>query len=154
MGNNFNSQVYRGILFSQLQDGTRSLEQRQWRFNVATNYAFSESSRLSGFSVGGALRHQSRVAIGYDLEFKNNFWSPILDKPVWGPAETNGDVWLKYQRNLKFGGRRIVWQAQFNVRNVIGGNERIPVYGNPDGTIGRYRHALPRDVFLTNTFKF
>jgi hypothetical protein len=58
------------------QDGTASAEQRKWRFNLVTNYRFGPGSlfgeRLRGWSIGGAVRWQDRLGIGYPVSRNPN----------------------------------------------------------------------------------
>ena len=75
----------------------------------------------------------------------------MLERPFYGPAELNGDVWFSYTRKLS---DRLRWKAQLNLRNLIGSQEEIPVYTNPDGQRALYRLAPDRNWFLTNTFSF
>src|SRR5688500_5819780 len=49
------------------QEGALSRELREWRVNLATTYEFRQG-RLTGLSVGGAWRYQSKVAIGYQFK--------------------------------------------------------------------------------------
>lgn len=134
-------------------DGTVSSEQREWRVNLATNYRFANDGLLDGWSVGGAVRHQSKVAIGYPLtdEDGDNVFLPTLAAPYFGPAETSGDLWISHERKIWDGK---MWKFQINYRNAIGRNTPIPFDANPDGTIARFRNPNPREVFITNTLSF
>ena len=134
-------------------DGTVSSEQREWRVNLATNYRFGSDGFLDGWAAGGAVRYQSKVAIGYPLtdDDGDGVYLPTLGAPIWGPAETNGDLWLSYERDVMDGKK---WKFQINFRNAFGDNEIIPIDANPDGSIARVRNPNPREVFITNTLKF
>ena len=147
----FNQQVITGLTSARARDGAVSQEQRKWRVNAVSNFEFSEG-RLRGFGVGGSLRWQSKVATGYPvtLDALGN-QLPVLERPFYGPAELNGDVWFSYTRKLS---DRVRWKAQLNLRNLIGSQEEIPVYTNPDGQRALYRLAPDRNWFLTNTFSF
>ena len=139
------------IAKAQLQDGKVSLEQREWRVNFATNYNFTEGA-LKGFGVGGAYRYQSKVAAGYeqvpDLVLGV---VPLLDRPLFGPAEWNGDMWFSYKRPLT---NKIDMKVQLNIRNLFGDDGLIPVIINPDGKVAAYRNSNPRDTFITTTFSY
>lgn len=133
------------------KDNAATQELRKHRVNASTNYDFPEG-RLKGFGVGGAVRWQSKVAIGYATELNSsNLQVPILSRPYFGPAEFNGDVWLSYSRKLT---EKIRWKAQLNLRNVIGSEADIPVAADPNGNRSVYRIAPERQWFLTNTFSF
>ena len=136
------------------KDGTVSQEQREWRGNLATNYAFSGDTWLKGFEIGGAVRYQSKAAVGYeqlDLD-GDGIYLPKLDDPIYGPSETRGDIWLRYRRKLL--DNKVDWTIQLNMRNVIGDTDPIPIWANPDRSFARFRNPPTRDVFLSNTFKF
>ncbi|MGY8719793.1 MAG: hypothetical protein ACKVI3_18665, partial [Verrucomicrobiia bacterium] len=47
-------------------EGQPSHEIREWRANFITNYKFNDDSKLKGWSVGGALRWQDQVAVGFE----------------------------------------------------------------------------------------
>ncbi len=133
------------------KDGTVSLEQREWRVNIATNYDFIEGA-LKGFGVGGAYRYQSEVAVGYELDRTDDgILLPILDRPFFGPTEWNADVWFSYTRAIT---NKIDWKVQLNIRNALGNDDYIPVVINPDGRTAVVRNPNPTDIYLSNTFKF
>jgi hypothetical protein len=147
----FNQQVITGLISARARDGAVSQEQRKWRVNAVSNYEFREG-RFRGFGLGGALRWQSKVATGYAVTLDRlGNQLPVLSQPFFGPAEFNGDVWLSYARKLT---DKVRWKVQLNVRNLIGSQEEIPVFTNPDGQHALYRLAPDRNWFLTNTFSF
>lgn len=133
------------------EDGRVSQEQRKWRANLVTNYKFSDG-RFAGFGIGGALRWQDKVATGYEIEVEDGLIvTPLLDKPFFGNDELNGDIWFSYSKKL---GNGIDWKIQLNIRNLIRDDEYIPVVTNPDGRVAVVRNPPPREIFITNTFKF
>ncbi len=149
----WNSNIGSEYAGRKLQEGTNVPELREWRFNVITNYDFTEG-RLRGFSVGGGLRWQDEVVIGYrpvpgaiagDLSFD-------LANPYYGPTETNVDLWVGYGRRKVW--RDIDWRIQLNVRNAFAGDELIPITTQPDGTPAGYRIAPYQTWTITNTFRF
>ena len=136
------------------KDGTVSLEQRKERINLISTYSFLDDSRFKGVTVGGALRWQSAIATGYETEVNDGVVTPIVSRPFLGPEELNGDAWVSYERQLSLRDRPIDWKIQLNVRNLIGGDDYIPVVTNPDGTVAVVRNPPTREVFLTNSFSF
>lgn len=135
-----------------LQEGTNVPELREWRFNAISNYDF-ESGILKGVYVGGGVRYQSDIVIGYrpiDGAVPGTISFDIAN-PYMGPAETNYDAWVGYNRRIS---RNIDWSLQLNVRNIGGGNELIPITTQPDGSPAGYRIAPYQTWTLTNTFKF
>jgi outer membrane receptor protein involved in Fe transport len=134
------------------RDGTISLEQRKWRANLVTNYRFAQSSRFRGFSVGGGIRWQDKVGIGYSqLYSPETGIVPDLSRPFFAPSEWNGDMWFTYERKIN---ERVNWKVQLNFRNLFGDHNDIPVRANPDGSIAAIRIPNDKTWFLTNTFEF
>ena len=146
-----------------LAEGTNVPELRKWRFNAITTYNFEEGS-LKGLFVGGGVRWQDKVAIGYPpTGFKDgsttgyeNSITFDLNDPYYGPTETNFDAWIGYTRKLsrQFFSRNIEWTIQLNASNIGQGNELIPVTVQPDGTPATFRIAPHQYFTLTNTFRF
>jgi hypothetical protein len=137
-----------------LLDGTSVPECREWRINLITNYDFTEGF-LKGLNVGGGMRYQSSVIIGYpplgdpddptEIEYD-------LDNPFEGPSETYFDFWVGYQRPLT---EKINWRIQLNIYNVFqDDNELIPITAQPTGQIAAYRIAPKRSWSITSTFEF
>jgi hypothetical protein len=136
-----------------LQEGTAVPELREWRWNLINTYDFS-TGWLKNVSVGGAIRYQSDVVIGYEPVPTTPNASEItfnLDDPYKGPSETDFDLWIGYWRKL---GDKVTWNIQLNVRNAFNGNDLIPISTQPDGTPAGYRIKPPQTWTLTNTFKF
>ncbi|MCG8527015.1 MAG: hypothetical protein MI748_11575 [Opitutales bacterium] len=143
------------IVALRAKDGTVSQEQRKHRANLVTTYSFLSDSRLNGFTIGGALRWQSRVATGYEIFIDSEgIQTPILDNPYWGDDELNGDVWLSYKRKINLFNTPLDWKIQLNVRNAIGTDDYITVLTNPDGRAAVVRNPPTQEWFLTNTFSF
>jgi outer membrane receptor protein involved in Fe transport len=139
------------------QDGTASAEQRKWRVNFVTNYRFGPGSifgeRLRGWSIGGAVRWQDRLGIGYPTTRNPNGSVNIdLKNPYYAPAETNVDGTLGYTR--KIFRNRIDWRLQLNVRNLISDQSLVPITVQPWGEVASARLAPERRWYLTNSFSF
>lgn len=150
-----------GSVFAQrsLQEGTDVPELREWRGNLITNYNF-DRGWMRGFNVGGGIRYESSVVIGYrpiPLDpTRPNDDSPAntsydLANPFKGPAETNFDIWVGYSRRIW---KNIDWNIQLNVRNAFNGNDLIVLTTEPDGSGATYRIKPPQVIQLSNTFKF
>ncbi len=134
-----------------LLEGSNVPELRQWRFNLVTNYDF-DSGFLKNFNVGGGMRYESSIIIGYPVIGGSGSTAIYdLDKPYKGDAEYNFDFWIGYRRNIW---KNIDWSIQLNVRNAFVGNELIPITTQPDGTPAGYRIRPPQTWQLTNTFRF
>ena len=144
-------------------EGQPSHEIREWRANVITNYKFDDGSRLKGWSVGGALRWQDQVAVGfldgtvngateYGITGLGDFNVADFNSPIFGPAETNADVWFAYGKNIMKD--KVKWKIQLNVRNVLNNDDLIITQVDFDGLPTRVRIVNPMNFRLTTTFDF
>ncbi len=135
-----------------LQDGSAAQELREWRFNAVTNYRFSEG-KFKGFNVGGALRWQDEVAIGFPLIDAPD-GSRIIDvqNPYFGPTETDVDLWVGYERKILEG--KVDWKVQLNIRNALLDDDVIPVFAQPDGEEVVFRNSASRTWTITSKFSF
>jgi hypothetical protein len=133
-------------------DGSPVQELRRWRFNVVNNYDF-RSGPLKGFSVGGAVRWQDKVATGFPVK-KNaiGVWVYDVTRPYYGSDEINYDAWLRYSRKILKD--RIKWSVQLNVRDLFGPGELIAVTSQPNGQTASARIPQPDKWTLTNSFEF
>ncbi|HLP01816.1 MAG TPA: TonB-dependent receptor plug domain-containing protein [Opitutaceae bacterium] len=147
---------WNGNFFSQytkatLQEGSYSAEFRKWRFNLITNYNFTEG-RLKGVNVGGGYRWQDKVAIGYPMiRVSASEVTYDIDNPYWGPSQDAYDFWIGYERKLT---EKIDWRIQLNIRNLFQGNEVYPIATQYDGTPAQYAIKPGQTWTLTNTFRF
>lgn len=133
-------------------EGVSVSELRRWRLNFVTNYTFI-SGALRNVNVGGAVRWQDKTAIGYYPEYNSdaNIWVTDVNRPIYGPNETNYDAWIGYERKL---GRKYVWSVQLNVRDLFSDDELIPILANPDGTVAQVRIPSRTTWMLTNSIRF
>lgn len=147
----FENNVTRPIAAEVAKEGTKSLEQREWRVNAVVSYDFA--GRLRGWGVGVGARWQSEVATGYPNYIDSvGIIQPDLSRPFFGDPELNGDGWVSYKRRILRD--RVAWRVQLNVRNLIGSDALIPVSTNPDGRTAIVRIPPDRQVTITNTFRF
>jgi outer membrane receptor protein involved in Fe transport len=111
-------------------------EIRPWRFNLITNYTFSGDSFAKGVQVGGAVRWQDKVGIGYPVITDPTYGLvPDVANPYYGPTETAVDVWAGYEKKFS----KFTWGLRLNVTNALGKDDLIPVATNPDGKYATYR---------------
>jgi len=131
-------------------DGQPSTELREWRYNVITNYTFSEG-RLKGWRIGGAYRWQDKAAIGYPVKVLPSGTALYdVSNPYYGPTESNFDGWIGYSHVFS----KFRWSAQLNVRNIGKGDFLIPVSAQPTGEYDSMRIGEPQTWLLSNTFEF
>ncbi len=135
-----------------LQEGTNVPELRKWHYNAITNYTFDHGF-LRSVNVGGGIRYQSNIVIGYRPipGSTPNSISFDINNPYMGPSETDFDLWVGYSHKLW---ARVSWNIQLNIRNVGVGNKLVPITTEPDGTPATFRIRPPQSFELTNTFTF
>jgi outer membrane receptor protein involved in Fe transport len=134
-------------------EGKPNPEQREWRFNLVTNYRFTEGP-LNGFSVGGAVRWQDKFAGGFpNIIREDGLIIPQVDSPFWVEDDTAIDLTFGYRKKV-FGD--VNWTTQINVRNVQNwdNSDLQNLRFQPDGTVARVRYEPPRQIMWTNTFRF
>ncbi len=135
-------------------EGKPTGEQREWRLNFITNYTFREGP-LNGFSMGGAVRWQDDSAAGYPIFFDDalGFFQPDVENPWRDDTDTAVDLTFGYRKKIM---GNVDWRLQLNLRNVHNWNNTdvdITRF-QPDGTPARARFAPPRQILLSNTFRF
>ena len=133
-------------------EGKPNPEQREWRFNVVTNYQFREGP-LNGFSIGGAVRWQDEYAGGFpNIVREDGLIIPDVSSPYLVEDDTAVDLTFGYRKKIG----DINWRSQINVRNVQNwDNADIQLHRfQPDGTAARARFEPPRQIMWTNTFTF
>jgi outer membrane receptor protein involved in Fe transport len=128
-------------------------ELREWRWNAVTNYTFSRSSRLRGWRIGGAVRWQDKVGIGFPV-YNDAAGDARIDvnHPYMGPTDLKLDGWVGYTRKLF--DDKITWRLQLNVRNLLNDDDLVPVVAQPDGSIAAWRIPSPITFALRSTFEF
>lgn len=133
------------------KNGQAQQELHKWHWNLINNYTF-RTGVLKGLNIGGAVRWQDRIAIGYGVK-TNDLGALIydLDHPFYGSSETNVDLWIGYEHKLT---SKVKWKIQLNARDLFQGNKLIPIAAQPDGSIATYRIAPETQYSLTNTFSF
>jgi hypothetical protein len=150
----YDTETLARIRSANAQSGTASPEIRRWRANLVTNYDFREGP-LRGFNIGGAIRWQDKVGIGYPLirNADNQNVSDIAN-PYWGPKEMAVDFSVGYTRKFQLKERSVTWRVNLNVRDIGAKEEIIPIQANADGSYGTFRIAPERAWTLTNSFAF
>ena len=151
-GLNIYSNVYgpwrANYLAMKLQEGAEAPEVRKWRYNVVTNYTFTEGF-LKNVGLGASYRWQDKVVIGYPVMAGGLY---DLSQPYFGPSEDAIDLWASYEHRLN---DKIDWKIQLNIRNAFASEGLIPISIQPDGHSWASVRVKPvQEWFLTNTFSF
>lgn len=150
----FNINVDANMALQKKLEGKVSPSQREWRWNVITNYVFDDGI-LKNFGFGGSLRWEDEAAIGYMGAEPD--WDGVVrqldaDKPVFDDAMYHVDLWCSYQ--TKVFNDKVGLKLQLNVRDALENGGLQPIGVNPDGSPSAFRILTPRQYFLTATFDF
>lgn len=149
--NMWNQSFYSRYLLSIQKEGTAVGELREWQWSIVTNYRFSDGL-LKGLSVGGSLRWEDDVVIGYPVYTDEDGVQKFdIDNPWKGPTEDHLDLWIAYNTKLT---DKINWKIQLNIRDALSDGGLIPVAVQADGSGGQYRIGPSRRFMLTSTFTF
>ena len=135
-------------------DNSSVSESRPWRFNLISDYTFSEG-RFNGLKPGTAYRWQDREVVGCPV-FPGAGSTPTapvygLAHPFLGTVETSIDLWIGYERKFA---KKCTWRTQLNVNNVFAKRGLIPVIVQPDGSLAAGRIPAPTLWMLTNSIPF
>ena len=145
-----------GWTLLKLQEGASVAELPKWRYNIITDYTFTNrlfDGRLKGVGVGGAYRWVDKQALGYPvLSGTGSATQFDFQHPYWSQTEGYVDLWASYTRKLS---SKITWMIQLNVQNVGERNGLLPVSIEPDGKTWAAARIKPvQQWFVTNTFTF
>jgi outer membrane receptor protein involved in Fe transport len=140
-------------LFEVANDGKSRAQVREWRWNLLTNYDFTDG-RLKNWSVGGAIRWEDQAAIGFLGKAPENGVILELDptKPVFDKARYYFDFSVGYR--FKITSKKFGVRTQLNVRNAFEDGRLQGVAVNPLGQTTAFRIIDPRLFILTTTFEF
>lgn len=128
--------------------GQQAPEVAPWRYNLVTNYSFSDG-RFAGVNVGMAYRWEDKRIAGYQYNAETKTLD--INKPWYGDTEAHMDMWIGYGREIS---SNIDWRIQLNVRNVGEDVGLVTVSRNPDGEVALSRIQEGMTWSLTNTFSF
>ena len=145
IANPFNNQA--------LPEGGPAQELRKGGANLVTTYSFARHTPLQGFSLGGGVRWQDRVAIGFPIMTAPT-GARIIDvaNPFLGPDSLTTDAWVGYERKIFRDKIRLI--VKLNVFNALDDDELVPVATQPTGEVATYRIPSPRRFELSTRFEF
>lgn len=150
----YQAETVPGIQTANKLSGSSAPEIRKWRANAVTRYEFRRGF-LKGASLGGTMRWQGKIGIGYPYILDASGQSVAdLANPYMGPEEMQIDLSLGYRRQFPLLGKNFNWTIGLNVYNVNATDEIIPIASNADGTYGTFRIPPNRVWSLSNSFTF
>jgi hypothetical protein len=128
---------------------------RRYSANVSTNLRLSgitEHRILKRFNVGGAVRYESKGAIGYwgKQQLPAIITEYDINRPIWDKEHCYVDAFVGYR--TKLWSDKIGATFQFNVRNLQEDGRLQPIAAGPDGKPNSYRIIAPRQFILSATF--
>ncbi|MCH6256944.1 hypothetical protein MLD52_10325 [Puniceicoccaceae bacterium K14] len=135
--------------------GSPTPEIREWRYNILTNYSFTDGL-LQGLSFGGAMRWMDEAAVGFPF-ITNSNGDQVADisNPYFDDAQTRVDLNFGYRKSLNLLNRDVDWSIRLQVDNVFGDDELYTIMANADGTPGTVRISPDNRVWsIRNTFEF
>jgi len=91
--------------------------------------------------------------IGYAYKLTPDGDDVVLDltRPYYTAGDTTFDAFIRYTRKI---GKRFNWTNAVYVRNIGVGNEIIPSFADPDGSISSYRIREPQSWTYSSTLEF
>ncbi|MCX6951210.1 MAG: hypothetical protein NTV51_03360 [Verrucomicrobia bacterium] len=133
--------------------GRPRTQMREYRFAGISNYEFTEGT-LKNFSVGGAVRWESKASIGFlagPPETSGPYQGAVLfldnNKPVWDKARFYVDLSAGYK--FRFLSDKVRTKVQLNVKNALEGGRLQMIGVNPDGNGYADRIVEPRQFILS-----
>lgn len=149
----YDQEVATEIVRSQLRNNLPRFRQREWRASLFTNYRLTQG-RLRGLNVGGGVRWLDRANIGFVQRlYPDGSTGDDVTKPIYGFDQTAVDLLLGYGgRTAIFGGRRLGWRVQLNIRNVLDDDDIEPLRASYIGGGLDWGRVEPRQIILSTTF--
>lgn len=132
--------------------GIRQTRSAEWQFSGMGRYRFAPASRLAGFAVGSSFVWRDEAVIGYKVRPGTTLFD--ITQPFFGAKTFNLDAWVDYSRALLR--KRIRWEAQLRVQNVLDDRSPKPWTALDDGTGGRFveQRLLPNALGVSLSSKF
>jgi len=136
-------------------EGIARPQVRRYGARISTNLrlaGLSENRFLKRFNVGGALRYESRGAIGFygKQQLPAVITEYDINRPIWDSPHTYIDALVGYRTKLF--ADKIGATFQLNVRNLTEGGHLQPFAAYPTGEVYQYRIVSPRQFILSATF--
>ncbi|MBI5766168.1 MAG: TonB-dependent receptor [Verrucomicrobia bacterium] len=146
------------LAITQATEGKKRPETREWNVRMSASYqlaGISENPYLKRTRVSGALRWESKGAIGYYGVPINGDYTVATqldpNRPIWNRGHTYVDLGVSYLTRIYHDKWRV--RYQLNVRNVQESSARLQKIGAyPDGRGHTFRIVDPRQFIFTATF--
>ena len=150
--------VVNTLAIAQATEGKARPQIREWRFNLSTSYRLAglfENPHLKKMSVGGAVRWESKGAIGYyGIPIGGNISAATAldpNRPVYDTAHSYFDGFATYTTRLYRD--KVRARFQLNVKNIQESKAHLrPTGAYPNGQAHTFRIIDPRTFIFTTTF--
>ncbi len=152
---NFESFVRQPYAVIKALEGQANPQYSKYHARISTNYrleGMTDHSFWRKFNVGGAVRWQSKQAIGYYgvQDFPEIVTDVDVSRPIWAKDQYYFDAFVGYKTKLF--DDRVAMTLQLNVRNIQEDGSLRKVYAYPNGVAHSFRIVDPRQFILTASF--
>jgi hypothetical protein len=152
----FNRLVGNPLKIATATEGLSRPQIRRYSGNLSTNLrlaGITEHNILRRFNVGGALRYESKGAIGYwgVQQLPALITDFDINRPIWDKAHVYVDGFVAYR--TRFWSEKIGATFQLNVRNIQESGRLQPIAAGPEGKLTAFRIISPRQFILSATFE-
>ena len=132
--------------------GIRQTRSSEWQFSGVARYRFDPATRLKGLAVGRAFNWRDEPVIGYKVRPGTALFD--ITQPYFGAKMLNVDAWVEYSRVILR--KRVRWESQLRVQNVLNNRSVAPWTALDDGTGGRFveQRLLPNALGVSLSSKF
>lgn len=152
------SLIVQPIALARATEGTARPQIRKWRFNLSTSYRLAglfENKTLKKMTAGGAVRWESKAAIGYyGLPVNGSYDASITldpNRPIFDNSNIYFDGFVTY--TTRFYRDKVQARFQLNMRNIQESKARLQAVGAyPNGVAHTFRIIDPRTFILTASF--
>jgi hypothetical protein len=151
----FNRTVGNPLKIATASEGLSRPQIRRYSGNLSTNlrlYGLTDHKILKGINVGGAMRYESKGAIGYWglQQLPAQITDYDVSRPIWDKEHFYFDGFIGYRTKLF--SDRIGATFQCNVRNIQEGGRLQPIAAGPEGKLTAFRIISPRQFILSAAF--
>lgn len=132
--------------------GIRQTRSSEWQFSGVGRYRFDPTTRLKGVALGSAFTWRDEPVIGYKVRPGTALFD--ITQPFFGAKTFNVDAWVEYSRAILQ--KRVRWESQLRVQNVLDTRNPSPWTALDDGTGGRFveQRLMPNALGVSLSSKF
>ena len=141
---------------AQATEGLARPQVRRYQGALTTNFrlaGLTDRAIFKGLNVGGAVRYESKGAIGYwgVQQLPAVIEDYDVNRPIWDKQHVYLDAFVGYRTRLWRG--QVGTTFQLNVRNLQESGRLQPIAAYPTGVPNSFRIISPRQYFLSASFE-